>query len=411
MPEIVAAGASLPQTDDSAFVCLAPDLHLQERPPTPPEISCFRQSTRVPLGRSTLPISSRRDTPISSEIRFGIKHVKDESAADVMQTVPAIKSSLQDFVLEKSEELYKSRKNAPLGHTRKCDIDLSTDKYSHKDFRFGVTTVASESVKTIIYQKDDESKFNDQRSMDEHDITQPVKRNYEWDRTGVDPETYRFGIAATTPLSGKGVAMCLTAPEPSSICIASQRVAVAQSASKHPLGVAKAVSSAVPENHAFGIKTTARDQWGAAECLKGQYSEEQQQPDKDLGISRRKLKPEFNIPAQMVGRVFGAATIRSDLKAPAVRSVGDSTNYGDELGSKGLLFPLEFTSDGVQQDDLLMERPPQQLRELFQIMGYSVEDDEFNAICEDAIKAFGTLSINSYRHTFNKRQLNIDTAC
>lgn len=46
-------------------------------------------------------------------------------------------------------------------------------------------------------------------------------------------------------------------------------------------------------------------------------------------------------------RVFGMPTLRKDKRPPAVRSVSDRTNYGDDGDAKLLLSPSIFTAHAV----------------------------------------------------------------
>ncbi|NXB71890.1 EFHB protein, partial [Donacobius atricapilla] len=53
----------------------------------------------------------------------------------------------------------------------------------------------------------------------------------------------------------------------------------------------------------------------------------------------------------------GAPTIRSDIPAPRIRHLADTTNYGDQGNSFAILFPSVFSQKGVYEKDLLRKRP------------------------------------------------------
>ena len=103
------------------------------------------------------------------------------------------------------------------------------------------------------------------------------------------------------------------------------------------------------------------DEWGAKKCINGAYTPEEQLPDKDLGKSMNKFSKLEQVPKHIDmggARVYGVPSIRGDLKPPAMRSVADgSTNYGDEVNAKGLLYPSTFTFDGVAESEFLLVRP------------------------------------------------------
>ncbi|NXA76216.1 EFHB protein, partial [Thryothorus ludovicianus] len=53
----------------------------------------------------------------------------------------------------------------------------------------------------------------------------------------------------------------------------------------------------------------------------------------------------------------GVPTIRSDIPAPRIRRLADTTNYGDQGNSFATLFPSVFSQKGVYEKDLLKKRP------------------------------------------------------
>ncbi|NXD21995.1 EFHB protein, partial [Spelaeornis formosus] len=53
----------------------------------------------------------------------------------------------------------------------------------------------------------------------------------------------------------------------------------------------------------------------------------------------------------------GVPTIRSDIPAPQIRRLADTTNYGDQGNSFAILFPSVFSQKGVFEKDLLKKRP------------------------------------------------------
>ncbi|NWU44887.1 EFHB protein, partial [Hylia prasina] len=53
----------------------------------------------------------------------------------------------------------------------------------------------------------------------------------------------------------------------------------------------------------------------------------------------------------------GVPTIRSDIPAPRIRRLADTTNYGDQGNTFAILFPSVFSQKGVYEKDLLKKRP------------------------------------------------------
>ena len=55
-------------------------------------------------------------------------------------------------------------------------------------------------------------------------------------------------------------------------------------------------------------------------------------------------------------RKYGTPTIRSDLPAPTIKRVSDTTSYGDESDAHGLMNPSIFNQHGVNERDFLGPR-------------------------------------------------------
>lgn len=74
-------------------------------------------------------------------------------------------------------------------------------------------------------------------------------------------------------------------------------------------------------------------------------------------------------------RTYGCPTIRSDLPAPAVRSVSDRKAYGDEGDAASCLNPSIFTLHGVFEHDLAVPRTPAEIASIFAGAGINLDGD------------------------------------
>ena len=131
----------------------------------------------------------------------------------------------------------------------------------------------------------------------------------------------------------------------------------------------------------------------------GNYTAEEQQPDKDLG---RSIRPGWrNVgPPQ---RVFGVPSIRSDVPAPALKSVADHQNYGDEAGAATLLYPPRFADGGVTQADFLTSTSKAELSDIFRSAGFQLDDKQVDETFERAktLDPNGLVSVQSFRMALN----------
>ena len=169
------------------------------------------------------------------------------------------------------------------------------------------------------------------------------------------------------------------------------------------LGKARSLGhgTTLPENHVFGVGGKLEDE-GAWSCIQGSYSAEEQQPDADLG------KPVShgwrNVTTE--SRAFGVPSIRADITPPERRSVADNQNYGDDVNAQFLLYPDEFSANGVADEEFSQSRTQDDLRRLFSKIGYSLDEDVFQRLWNDASDSndhtpTGSVSIEEFRNALN----------
>lgn len=151
------------------------------------------------------------------------------------------------------------------------------------------------------------------------------------------------------------------------------------------------------------------DEWGMKKSITGDYSINEQMPDRDLGISTRRLAKNSQVPENYEDRAYGVPSIRYDLKPPSKRSVADPHNYGNESNCKGLLYPTRFAVDGVDEEDFIAVRSKQEVRDIYIRMGVTYEDAQFDRLCDMATRDFGGLSVDSFRHAWNKSRMESTT--
>ncbi|NWH31007.1 EFHB protein, partial [Chloropsis hardwickii] len=76
----------------------------------------------------------------------------------------------------------------------------------------------------------------------------------------------------------------------------------------------------------------------------------------------------------------GVPSIRSDIPAPRIRRLSDTTNYGDQGNSFSVLFPSVFSQKGVYEKDLLKKRPKAEIKQVLHNMGMNAADERFEEI-------------------------------
>ncbi len=154
-----------------------------------------------------------------------------------------------------------------------------------------------------------------------------------------------------------------------------------QAATSHdlgrPLGRAAADFSAHPGVYGRRAQRTEAGEWGVGDCIRGDYTEEDQKPDADLG---RSVTPGFrNAGYADPARAFGLPSVRMDV-APRASSLATATDFGEGTSAAKLLAPCAYADLGVGEEDFLQPLAPGRIRMLFSNIGTRMSDAEFAAI-------------------------------
>ncbi|KAJ0399435.1 hypothetical protein P43SY_005374 [Pythium insidiosum] len=393
---------------ESAAHCLT----FESRPVTPDEVRRYRKSYFAePGARIAHPGLINDLKKIDPLHKFGVSTTGSQHVADVLTTGPS--TEYQRINQQKLEANYASHKREPLGVSYSRGHVLPAHM-QRPEFAFGISGTFGDSARELLYPSTAfNSKQDEELYKRSHGAVAPgeqTNRQYKWEQTKiVDPTKFRFGVKTISPgTDGVGAAACLN-PEMDDVVakpaivakqVEDQRSTMDQLGRPRHLGASSSLS--LPPDHVFGVKLSKGDE-SARGCIQGQYSEDEQQPDRDLGravsYGWKNATPET--------RSFGVPTVRSDIPAPARRSIADGQNYGDDASSKELLYPEEFASSGIQDDEFSQPRERSFLRKLFEEIGYQLPEDLHALIWKDATlngrhTPRGTASIVEYRDALNR---------
>lgn len=155
----------------------------------------------------------------------------------------------------------------------------------------------------------------------------------------------------------------------------------------------------------------AVDDWDASACIAGDYSVQEQMPDRDLGTSA--TAGWRNVTTDSRG--FGTPTVRVDIPGPSKRSISDNQNYGDDVNAGSLIQPSEFAQSGVSDADFIKDRDQKTIRDIFINIGYKQLSDDglFQYLWNDAAANFdlnsdGIVSVEEFRCALNKHLDEMD---
>ena len=272
---------------------------------------------------------------------------------DVMTHGPQTKMS--DYLNERKESIYKSRKNEVLGKPQAYGTQYPDHVKNNPNFAFGGSKKktgkqAQATCKDLLYPAQPARDPADvKRARDLYRIShgnyEAGEQRRDGNKEGIDVYNYRFGkVDGGGEKNGVGNALsggttsetiaAQTASRGSVLHIVPKQLAKFKEQNEDTIGRAKNLgqggSDRPGQEFAYGINSDSADAWGAAECVNGSYTENQQQPDIDLG---KAVAPGWRNDTT-TNRTFGCPTIRKDLKPPKRRSVGDNNNYGDDVNGE-----------------------------------------------------------------------------
>ena len=405
-PHLPAAGVGGEASEETAEKILKPDIYNPEGA-VPEHMKKWRKDTMP--GKICLHPGVADDADHQRLDVYGRAEPVGVKVHEVLNTAP--KSYLIEKNVEKKESIYLSHKREPLGKPYVRGHDLP-GPFAAGQVGFGRPTpqdVAGTQSKHLLHP--DERLIPEAerqlyvKSHANYDPGEQRRRGYSWvDKEGpIDPANFRFG-GAVKDGEKLGVAKAINpALDPEwkrPPVVVEKLLEDFRVVSTEGLGQVKNLGygTTAPSNHVFGMPSQAGPEWGVRECI-GNYTEEEQQPDKDLG---RSIRPGWrNVgPPQ---RVFGVPSIRSDVPAPALKSVADHQNYGDEAGAATLLYPPRFADGGVTQADFLTSTSKAELSDIFRSAGFQLDDKQVDETFERAktLDPNGLVSVQSFRMALN----------
>lgn len=412
-----AAGVSSVVPDEGTKYCL----NVPERPATPEKIKKFRKSCFKPGDRhihygtadDVAMIRAARSKLSASDQTFGLNSKSSDHINDAWANGP--QSQAQRLIEANKERMYRGLKSKPLGKSISQVKNVSLPGHVlKKEYAFGIVGAqkANESfAKPLIYPENHEDTTEKDKIYTKSHGTIPPgnqkSRSYDWG--GINSTTHRFGKVDVAGLD-MNTASCfkknISNPYAPDTYIISKNTFDYQ-LQREQLGKPKNLGQSSPDGITFGTQSSVaklgKDAWGAAECIRGTYTTEEQLPDNDLGRAIKRGTRNFNID----GRTFGCPSLRTDRPVPKRRSVADNNNYGTDPTAQELLAPSHFVSEGVDNNDFFDDRGQEEIRDIFQNIGYNFTDEQFQCIWWRAATAKdfngdGIVSVHEFRAAMNE---------
>ena len=221
---------------------------------------------------------------------------------DVMTHGPQTKMS--DYLNERKESIYKSRKNEVLGKPQTYGTQFPEHVKNDPNFAFGGSKKKKAkdvaNCKDLLYPAQPKQKPEDVKRA--RDLYRISHGNYEageqrrngagHGENGIDVHNYRFGkVDGRGERNGVGNALsggtasetiaAQTASRGSVLHIVPKQLAKFKEQNEDQIGRAKNLGQGdgdrPGQEFAYGVSSDSADTWGAAECVNGAYNENQQQ--------------------------------------------------------------------------------------------------------------------------------------
>ncbi len=235
-----------------------------------------------------------------------------------------------------------------------------------------------------------------------------------WGITGVDPESTRFGKPLASTVQN-AVGKCLNPDDDegsgsNTTAIIPKVVEDYKSYDNYRIGASRGKdllnTARHPEVYGKPAAKRGAGEWGAADCLQGDFTREDQEPDRDLGKATS-LGFRHTGMAADPNRRFGLPSVRTDVPPRNSTSLATHTDFGDGSTAAALLFPGPYAEQGIDEKDFTSARTPSQLRKTFNSIGYRMSDAEFYAILTRAaevgqVTPRGCVCVQEFRDVLNE---------
>jgi len=132
----------------------------------------------------------------------------------------------------------------------------------------------------------------------------------------------------------------------------------------------------------------------AADCLRGDFTTEEQAPDADLGrnctyATRKAAAAAVGVLAPDPMRRFGLPSIRTDVPPRKIQSVAATADFGDGASAGSLLTPSPYAEHGIDETDFLRPRGVGELAALFAPIAPGLTAQEVAVIYDHAAATGG----------------------
>mmetsp|Transcript_17367 Transcript_17367/g.66146 ORF Transcript_17367/g.66146 Transcript_17367/m.66146 type:complete len:423 (-) Transcript_17367:66-1334(-) len=393
--------------------CTAACLTFRERPGTPESQAKWRQSTFNEAGKRVLHpgiFDDVRSMGLDQRI-FGARLVESsDHVTDVMHH-PGEASDTARIKLQRAEEIYRGQKREPLGKSYSRGHRLP-EKTADPAFRFGTSSACPEGTEEVIFpsaaeELSEEARRQYIKSHMSYGPGEQRRRDYDWPKP-LDSLVFP-GDRVDHARNGASESIrnaLQDDPSRQRSRISSKRLEDFRNLTDslgRARNLAQGSRDALPADHAYGVASVRRgaEEWDAKQCIQGDYDEDDQAPDRDLG---KTMTPGFrNLTTET--RAFGVPSIRSDIPRYERKSLADQQNYGDDVSAQYLLYPGQFTNLGVEDEEFIKLREKAEIRDIFSHIDMDLNDENFEQVFAQAAAECDPTgekaSVDAYRNAYN----------
>ncbi|XP_029574652.1 EF-hand domain-containing family member B-like [Salmo trutta] len=325
------------------------------------------------------------DPDIASILVHGVSSQASISGGLVINPPP--KTIYQQRLHQLREAGYSTNQKAPLGRSH----DQSPGLPNWFDTDTGKATFAVKSPQTAgaiinppksVEQVETEAQEGHQSYICSHNayfLGEQVDRKYKWSRYGKDG---RFGVPTPHHNDGRSVSKC------AGDLLHSTPPAEYQKGTDRQRTLVSAVHQHLKKVNFHNFNSLLQAFRHYDNCKTSTVPDNMQRealPERPPA-SEALARPEDLEPAEVGSmlknryldyHMYGTPTVRTDLVAPRIKRVSDSTNYSDQTTAFDLLYPTLYSLRGVHKEHFFCPRTKDEITDIFRNVGVSISEETF----------------------------------
>ncbi|CAM44108.1 conserved hypothetical protein [Leishmania braziliensis MHOM/BR/75/M2904] len=333
--------------------------------------------------------SLAKDASVDPNMRHGVKS-KETGGADACLRPEMYADKMTALLDAQRETQYLSNRRKPLGHA-----PVPQDPVPVPFGGFGIVQKKGDSTQSVLAGY---------RSVDVlHPAGEQLTRNYDWEKSGIDPIQHRFGKPSASPNGSTASALC----SDSATQLVSKLAKDYQTTVAKELGKSKSYGFDDPAE--WDEKKRGRVTKLGATGTAASYFQTEQPTVRELISSWAQT-----VPGSGTGKAESGKANQQGLTTSADAGVGTNADVSaaapaasglpltgtlkDDIHAHQLLYPCHYVSLGVESKYFAGDRPLEDIRRLSHKCGFGLSDASIDAVFTLVAKGGSACSIEEFKN-------------